>query len=626
MASVSLGERESRFPSIYPRIARFRPVVMPVLDSAIWALTLALSTFLRYSFDEGKTFTARLGYVILITVGCQLALGWVTQLYRIRWRIGSFEEIRALAKTVIVVTVLIGVVNVAIRQHIIPASAIVASGAVTLVVAQAVRSAWRLSWERKLHPTDQAERAVVFGAGQGGLQVVRSLLVSPTSPYVPVALLDDDPAKHNLQVRHLRVTGGLRDLAQVAKRVRAQTVIVAIPSAGADLIRDVSEIAAPIGLTVRVLPPVDQILSTLSIKDIRPVTPEDLLGRRVIETEMESIVGYVTGRRVLVTGAGGSIGSELCRQLSRYGPSRLVMLDRDDSAIHQVQLSIDGRALLDSRTLVVCDIRDPAALDAVFAEHRPEVVFHAAALKHLPLLEMWPAEGVKTNVIGTQNVVSAAVAHGIVRFVNISTDKAANPTSVLGYTKRLAERLTAAAGEQGSGIYLSVRFGNVLGSRGSVLTTFRHQIEAGGPLTVTHPDVTRYFMTVQEAVELVIQAGAVGKDGEVLVLDMGEPVRIADVAKRLALESERPIRIVYTGLRPGEKLHEDLFSRGEHDRRPVHPLISHAAVPALDSSFIDRLRIEESDGANLTAALRDVCIAGTENAIKPRSRTPRQPV
>jgi FlaA1/EpsC-like NDP-sugar epimerase len=265
------------------------------------------------------------------------------------------------------------------------------------------------------------------------------------------------------------------------------------------------------------------------------------------------------------------------------------MLDRDESGLHQVQLSIEGRALLDSRALVVCNIERQALLDAAFAEHRPHVVFHAAALKHLPLLEMWPAEAVQTNVFGTRNVLSAAQAYQVERFVNISTDKAADPISVLGFSKRIGERLTSAVSGMSSGVYLSVRFGNVLGSRGSVLTAFRQQIDEGGPLTVTHPEVTRYFMTVEEAVELVIQAGAIGRHGEVLVLDMGDPVRIAEVARRLILESNRHIDIVYTGLRPGEKLTETLVGSGEVPQPTVHPLISRVAVPPIDPAAVEVL-------------------------------------
>ena len=285
------------------------------------------------------------------------------------------------------------------------------------------------------------------------------------------------------------------------------------------------------------------------------------------------------------------------------------MVDRDESALHAVQLLLEGRALLDSRNLVVCDIRDNARLHAVFAEHRPEVVFHAAALKHLPLLEMHPSEALKTNVYGTYNVIEAARGSGVDRFVNISTDKAADPTSVLGYTKRIAEKLTAKAAHDSTGTYLSVRFGNVLGSRGSVLTAFRSQVAAGGPVTVTDPEVTRYFMTVEESVQLVIQAGAVGDDGEALVLDMGQPVKIDDVARRLAAESERPIDIVYTGLRQGEKLHEVLLGADEIDRRPAHPLISHVSVPPLGVRTV-RAAAHDLDDPELTAVLQRLARAG----------------
>jgi len=266
-----------------------------------------------------------------------------------------------------------------------------------------------------------------------------------------------------------------------------------------------------------------------------------------------------------------------------------VMLDRDESGLHAVQLSLDGRGMLDDRNLVVADIRDQQRLDEVFREHRPQVVFHAAALKHLPLLEMHPSEALKTNIIGTYQILQTALRHGVDRLVNISTDKAAEPVSVLGYSKRITERLTAAADEATHGTYCSVRFGNVLGSRGSVLTAFAAQVEAGGPITVTHRDMTRYFMTVQEAVRLVIQAGAIDSSGEVLVLDMGEPVRIDDVARRIAAAADRHIQIVYTGLRPGEKLSEVLLGPDEPDDRPHHPLISQAPVPPLDGAVLSLL-------------------------------------
>jgi FlaA1/EpsC-like NDP-sugar epimerase len=326
----------------------------------------------------------------------------------------------------------------------------------------------------------------------------------------------------------------------------------------------------------------DLIEGQVDASDIRDVTTADLLGRHEIDTDLEAIAGYLTGKRVLVTGAGGSIGSELCKQIYRFAPERLLMLDRDESALHGVQLAIEGRALLTSPDLILCDLRDRQAVQEVFTRLRPDVVFHAAALKHLTLLEQNPREAVKTNVWATLDLLEVTAKAGVKRFVNISTDKAADPCSVLGYSKRVTERLTSYYGSTAPGTYLSVRFGNVLGSRGSMLTTFQSQIERGGPLTVTDPHVTRFFMTIEEAVQLVVQAGAIGNNGEALVLDMGKPVVIAEVARLMAARSDRRIAIEFTGLRPGEKLHEVLLAEHEDDVRPAHPLISQVPVPALD--------------------------------------------
>ncbi|HEX2577152.1 MAG TPA: nucleoside-diphosphate sugar epimerase/dehydratase, partial [Aquihabitans sp.] len=502
-------------------------------------------------------------------------------------------------------------------DRLVPLSVPLIASTLALTASGGVRYVWRWYLERRMRPTHpDVERLVVIGAGEGGQQIVTAMLRNRTGRYLPVTLLDDDPDKRNLRVRGVPVRGGHRDLPRIAEEEGATVALLAIPSAGSAFIREVEVLAGEAGVRLLVLPSSSELYGAeVGEADIRPVTPADLLGRHEHDTDVQSIAGYLTGKRVLVTGAGGSIGSELCRQIYRFAPASLVMLERDESALHAVQLSIEGRAMLDSRNLVVADIRDGDRMVQVFAEHRPEVVFHAAALKHLPLLEMHPSEALKTNVWGTVSLLQAAAATGVERFVNISTDKAADPTSVLGYTKRLAERLTSDASIDSDGTFLSVRFGNVLGSRGSVLTAFKAQIEAGGPVTVTDPEVTRYFMTVEEAVQLVIQAGALGRDGEALVLDMGEPVRIDDVARRLIAESERSIDIVYTGLRPGEKLHEILFAAGEADERPDHPGISHVRVPPLS---IDRMTdVGGLDGADLVAALAAAC-ERPEAPVRPR--------
>jgi FlaA1/EpsC-like NDP-sugar epimerase len=598
-------------------LERHRTLVQVSLDCLSWAIAVPIAIVLRYEFEAtpsqwGPFTTAGVTGQILLACIVQCLFGLGLGLYRGHWRYGSFDEVAHLVRSTVVVTVCLAVVNAVTPSQLVPMSVVFLSGVIALVLMAAARYIWRLVLERRSRPNgDDSTRVLVFGAGQGGVQLLSSMLRNPNSRYLPVALLDDDPAKSKLRIMGVPVVGDRTAIEKAARDVRATTLVIAVPSADSELVRDISERGLAAGLTLAILPPMEELLDGIvGVADLRPVTEADLLGRHVIDTDLDSIAGYLTGKRVLITGAGGSIGSELCHQISRFAPTELVMLDRDESALHGVQLRIEGRALLDSRNLVVCDIRDLERLHEVFSEHRPDVVFHAAALKHLPLLEMHPKEAVKTNVVGTQNVLEAARRAGVQRVINISTDKAADPSSVLGFSKRVAERLTATMAQRTGLPFVSVRFGNVLGSRGSVLTAFRAQIEAGGPVTVTHPDVTRYFMTVEEAVELVVQAGAVGMPGQVLILDMGQAVRIDDVARRMTAQAARPVEIVYTGLRPGEKLHEVLLGNGERDVRPAHPLISQVPVQPLDYTLVSALtESAQLSDADMTAMLANLCNA-----------------
>jgi len=470
---------------------------------------------------------------------------------------------------------------------------------------------------RRRHVPDAeatGRRILLFGAGDGGEMAVRSLLKSRSGQFIPVALLDDDPRKGRLEIERIRVMGDRNNIEHVARTVDADSLLIAIPSATSETLRDLTELGRAAGLEVFTLPGVEDLLGAVSPADIHPVTEADLLGRHPVDIDIDVIAAFLTGRRVLVTGAGGSIGSELCRQILRFAPESLHMLDYDDSSLHGIELSLEGRALLDDERLILADIRERAALAAAFARVAPEVVFHAAALKHLTLLERFPAEAWKTNVLGTQNLLDVAVESGVQHFVNISTDKAADPSSVLGWSKRITERQTAHAASASGRHFVSVRFGNVLGSRGSVLEIFQAQISEGGPLTVTDEDVTRYFMTVTEAVRLTMNAAAIGTGGEVLVLDMGSPVRIIDVARRLAAASSRPIAIEVTGLRHGEKLHESLIGHDELARRPVHPKISHVPVPVLDLSTVGDL-----GGVHVTAADLERIASFPNPAATPRT-------
>ncbi|HEY3834394.1 MAG TPA: nucleoside-diphosphate sugar epimerase/dehydratase [Acidimicrobiia bacterium] len=564
-------------------------LVQAVLDNIAWAIALVLAVIVRYGLDTSRVNFAKVALMLPIIWVAQIWGGRASGLYRGKWIFGSFEEVAAVARTVATATaVLIFADALRGENRPVPFVAAIAAGVIAFLLQGALRYAWRLVQERRFRMRATARtRVLVFGAGSGGIQAAHAMLHDEDSPYLPVAFLDDDAEKRGLSIMGVRVVGGREAMRAAAEKLEAQAMLVAVPSADAQLVRELIDLAVPLGLEVRVLPSVHELLGAqVEVADIRQPNERDFLGRHQVETDLQEIAGYLEGQVVLVTGAGGSIGSELCRQIAAFRPAEMIMVDRDESALHGVQLSLEGRALLDSPNLVLLDIRDRQRVRRLFMERRPDVVFHAAALKHLPLLESHPAEALKTNIWGTLAVLDAAAESGVRTFVNISTDKAANPKSVLGYSKRVAEGLTAWTATRIEGSYLSVRFGNVLGSRGSVLTTFRAQIGAGGPLTVTHPEVTRFFMTVEEAVQLVVQAGAVGSGGDVLVLDMGQPVRIADVARRLAAISETPVPIEYTGLRPGEKLHEELFGDGEVRRPSGHEQINAVTAPPLDPRHV----------------------------------------
>ncbi|MEE6259038.1 nucleoside-diphosphate sugar epimerase/dehydratase [Plantactinospora sonchi] len=564
-------------------------VTLLASDSAAWTVGFGAGAWTRYEFDLTVPQLVQVVAVALIAAVLHESVAALGRRLLGRHPVGSLSELRVLAGTVAISAVLVFLAVLAQADRPVPASTPLVGSAVAMLLMLAARAAYRNRIDRALRPrTDSATPVLLFGLGSAGQGLLRAMVSDPQSRYLPVGLLDDDPDKRQLRIDGVRMLGGRDDIAAAVSRTGATTVIFSVANADAELIRAVQSASLAAGAEFKVLPPVRELVDhRISVADVRDAEIDDLLGRRQVVSALVTADSALTGRRVLVTGAGGSIGSELCRQILRAEPGELMMLDRDESALHSLQLSLSGRALLDGPELILADIRDAEGIARTIRNRRPDVIFHAAALKHLTLLQRHPGEAIKTNVWGTLSVLNAA--RDVARFVNISTDKAANPISVLGYSKRITERLTAHVAASFPGTFLSVRFGNVLRSRGSVVTAFRAQIDAGLPVTVTHPDVTRYLMSVQEAVHLVLQAAAIGRDGEALVLDMGEPVRIDDLARQLATQAPGPTRIVYTGLRPGEKLHEDLLGEGELDVRPLHPLISHVSVPALNPSEVATL-------------------------------------
>lgn len=576
-------------PGRHSRRSRLRrAATWPFVDAAVWIAACYASVWLRYDFRLELLATWEVAAYALLAATLHLVAGTVVGPYRVRHRRGSFEEIADLGTTFAVILPVLLVIPWLTWPHPVPRTTAITAGTLALLTMLAARLLSRARHNRIALQRPRGRRALVYGAGHAGDRLVTSLLTEDDSTITPVALLDDDPAKSRLRIRGVRVVGGRESLEDAADQLDADVLVIAMPTASPEAVREISTAARHLGLDVLMLPSVEEVMGrTPTADDLRDLDLADVLGRPPVHLDEAAVSAEITGKTVLVTGAGGSIGSELARQIARFSPQRLVLLDRDESGLQATDMSIRGNGLLDGGNLALADIRDAEALRRIMATERPDIVYHAAALKHLPLLESHPLEAWKSNVVGTLNVLRAADEAGVPTFVNISTDKAADPTSVLGQSKRLAELLTAWYAQRPGHRYVSVRFGNVLGSRGSVVHAFTTQIRRGGPLTVTHPDVERYFMLIPEACQLVLQAGLLGTAGEVMVLEMGEQVRIVDLAQTLIdLSGRNDIEIVFTGLRPGEKLAEELFGHLEAHAPTAHPLIDAVSVPVLDPAAL----------------------------------------
>ena len=571
-----------------------------VVDALMWMAMSIVALWMRYDFSVDQLAQSlamgRFYIVLAALIVLTWVVGWFTGLYRGRFVPGSVLESSVLTFVFAAATIVVFLGHIVGGQYDgVPRSTPIVTGAFTILSALVLRSLVRRKRLFGAGAAKDAERALVFGAGDGGLQLVRQLRRSEVSQFNPVGILDDDPDKRHMLVEGVRVHGGREKLEGLAEKTGASTLLLAVPSLPSDDLIDIRDRAEAAGLRVLVLPPLDSMMrGRVAANELREINVNDLLGRKPAHLNQTQIAEYLRGKRIMVTGAGGSIGSELCRQIVRFRPAELMMLDRDESGLHSVQLSMHDQAMLDGDDTILASIRDRESIAAIFAQRKPQIVFHAAALKHMPLLEHYPLEALKTNVLGTLNLLEAASMSGVETFVNISTDKAANPSSALGTSKRIAERLTAASATTDEGAkYVSVRFGNVLGSRGSVLTVFEKQIKDGGPLTVTDPEVNRFFMTIPEACQLVLQAAAIGSSGDTLVLDMGEPIKIADVAKTLIEQSGEQLEVVYTGLRENEKLSEELFDDTEE---PIvgqkHAALSEVRVPPITIEWNETRRLD----------------------------------
>jgi FlaA1/EpsC-like NDP-sugar epimerase len=603
--------------------------VIPVNRHRIWQLIadgflIALAWWLAFElrFDQGvpRYYDTLFRRTILIVVAIQLVVFVLFRFYDRWWRYVSIRDmwsaVRGVTAACIVASLTVYFFS-PVAQVRLPRSVAIMDWLLLLGLVCGTRLLARSVIERPgMGLVARGKEVLIAGAGDAGQLVIREMQRNRQLGYTPIGLIDDDPRKKNLRIHGVRVLGTTDELAHILRDNRPDEVLIAIPSASGEARQRIVTVTRENNVPVKTLPGLYELISgeTDLATQIRPVQVEDVLGREPVEVDLESSAAYLRGQTVLVTGAGGSIGSELCRQIARVGPQRLILVDQGETALFEIERELVDERGFSASVPVLADCKSRTKMQQVFDRWQPAVVFHAAAYKHVPLMEANPLESVRNNALGTRVLAETAVEFGAKRFVLVSTDKAVNPKTVMGQSKALCEWIVEAYGarEDIATRFVAVRFGNVLGSSGSVIPIFRRQIANGGPVTVTHPEMTRYFMTIPEASSLVIQAGAIGGRGDVFVLDMGEPVRIFDLAKQMVRlsgkEPDRDIAIDIVGTRPGEKLHEELWGEGETAVATSHPKIMRVSGPIVDAVWLqDELGELERlvrDGETLEAVSR----------------------
>lgn len=563
------------------------------IHDLLWVpIALWLAYWTRFNF-EWLPFSAYEGYwpSVMVALVVQGAVFFVFGLYRGMWRFASIPDLMRILQAVLVGTaatfIALFLVN---RLQGVPRSVMLLYPLFLVAALSGPRLLYRwLKDHSFLAVRSGGKRALIAGAGRAGEMLVRDL-IKDTS-YQPVGFLDDDPVKSGRDIHGVRVVGPLADLERQMEERAVDVVLIAMPSASASVMRRIVNACVARNIPCVTLPSLTELADgRVEVSRLREVRIDDLLGRAPIRLDDVGVNEFVGGRRVLVTGAGGSIGSELCRQVLGYAPAQLVMLDNGEFNLYRIEQEMRERGASKVCVALLGDVRDSGTMRRIFEQYKPQVVLHAAAYKHVPLVEDNVAEGVRTNVFGTRLIADLAQEFGVEKFVLVSTDKAVNPTNVMGATKRTAEIYCQSLAAARKTAFITTRFGNVLGSAGSVVPLFRRQIEAGGPVTVTHPEISRYFMTIPEAVSLILQAAAMGEGGEIFVLDMGEPIRIVDLAEQMIRlsghEPGRDIEIRFVGLRPGEKLHEELFHMQENLVGTRHPKILLAEARGIDRAAL----------------------------------------
>ncbi|EGL19485.1 MULTISPECIES: nucleoside-diphosphate sugar epimerase/dehydratase [unclassified Paenibacillus] len=552
---------------------RFIPLFS--MDFLIALGSVYVAYMLRFDGDLPVIYIKQMIIYMTVTVFFSVVSMSFFKLYNRIWQYASVGEMLSIFRAVVVSSSLSYIVSYFISGIGVPISIFLGTFQSMLFLMGGARFAWRLFRDNYYKQKQGQHKALIIGAGDCGTIIARELKHNSASQMYPIAFIDDDLLKHKHQIYGLPVLGNREAIIDVTEAHDISDIVIAIPSATKKQITEIIEICKKTKAKLKIIPKLsDLIHGKVSIQEIRDVDVEDLLGRDPVKVDLHGIADYLSDKSVLVTGAGGSIGSELCRQIASFNPSKLLLLGHGENSIYAIEMELSRLFPKIKLGTIIADIQDQKRLETIFKEFLPQVVFHAAAHKHVPLMEKNPTEAIKNNVLGTRNVADCADKFGSERFVLISTDKAVNPTSVMGTTKRIAEMYIQSLNMTSKTIFAAVRFGNVLGSRGSVIPQFKQQIAHGGPVTVTHPEMIRYFMTIPEAVQLVIQAGAIAQGGEVFILDMGEPVKILNLAKDLIRLSgfvpNEDIAIQYTGMRPGEKLYEELLTSEEGLTSTLH--------------------------------------------------------
>jgi FlaA1/EpsC-like NDP-sugar epimerase len=565
----------------------YRRFFVVLVHLLLWTTALGASLLLRFEFEIPRSILRIAPVLLLLTLLLRGLVHWRLGLFHGLWRYSGSRDLLSLLQAAALSSVLIAAAWAFVQSGTFPRSILVLDFAFSILIVGGLRFGIRTVREVTLQSTrsdrdgtsgEPRRRVLVIGAGDAGEMLMREITRTYAHRYEPVGFLDDSRAKQNERIHGVPVIGVIDDVVLLAKRERIDEIILAIPTMTGHDIRRIVELCRPTGASLRTLPGVDSLIDgRVTVSQLADVAIEDLLGRAPVTLDAEAVQIFLRGRVVLVTGAGGSIGSELCKQICRFGPKRVILIEQAENNLFEIHRALCAEFPNVAVTPFIADICDSRRLDSIFDSERPAVVFHAAAHKHVPMMESNPGEAIKNNVFGTKKLADAADRYNVEFFVMVSTDKAVNPTSVMGVSKRTAEIYVQALSQRSRTQFVTVRFGNVLGSAGSVIPIFKQQIAAGGPVMVTHPEMQRYFMTIPEACQLILQAGTMGRGGEIFVLDMGKPVKIVDLARDLIRLSgytpDEDIAIEFSGIRPGEKLFEELSFDSENATKTRHPKI-----------------------------------------------------